>query len=607
MKLLRARRHECQSINWHVLMNATNRRTACELIASIQESVHALATRTPHSGAELHAFCEAVARPLGLYGDGPAITEIMASIDLLDAAVRDAKGAITTPDNSTRAQTVELSAQSGQLVASAAGVQAAGASASRNLTCLPYSLWTGVLAGKEPQNNSDDAIAILDAICSALEHLSQSLNLECFMERTEAGEKTHTFTSGGKIFVIDVELGLSGEEYKPVVGLKLSYAHDDISQNAPGGAPGDTRLADMLRTHLYELACVLHGTSDSQVPYVRASSLWALVASSLTTLAYIDELNAKTSGSHDLFGSLATLGTAAESVAIHEANALGFSISLNDIRRSDVLTKLARQGHGAAMLHVNVPYLELVYHVPVNGDHHSAIVSVSPTTLPEAYRIQPVELLGGPDSALADALADRLNTTCGDRRVCFVARLNPPVIVPHRTLRSLWQACGLEVEADKTPVNDTSTKDSYLSARLGSVANEPGKVVFIPGKQDEERRIVSILPFECLLQLYAAIEILHSDARIGELLDNAQSNPGPGSLPVTLELNNCAGLRLSFVSRKSESHTITATILPTRDTWSISAQSGDKQLDENTAAALAANLTTTASLASMVNALHEWL
>lgn len=586
-------------------MNATNRRTACELIAAIQESVHTLATRTPHSGAELHVFCEAAARPLGLYGDGPAITEFMASIDRLDAAVRDARGSMTSPDASARTQAVELSAQSGQLVASAAGVQAAGASASRDLTCLPHSLWTGVLVGKDPQNSSDDAIAILDAICSALEHLSQSLNLECFMERTEAGEKTHTFTSGGKIFVIDVELGLSGEKYKPVVGLKLSYAHDDASQNAPGSAPGDTRLADMLRTHLHELAFVLYGTSDAQVPYVRASSLWALVASSLTALAYIDELNAKTSGSHDLFGSLATLGAAAESVAIHEANELGFSASREDIKRSDVLTTLARQGHGAALLHVNVPYLELVYHVPVNGIHHRAIVSVSPTKLPDAYRIQPVELLGGPDSALADALADRLSTTCGDRRVCFVARLDPPVTVPHRTLRSLWQACGLEAEADIIPVNDTSTRDSYLSACLGSVADEP-EVAFISGKQDEERRVVSILPFECLLQLYAAIEVLHSDARIGELLENAQSNPGPGSLPVTLELNDGAGLRLSFVSRKSEPHTITATILPTRDSWSISARVGDKQLDENTAAALAVNLTTTASLTNMVNTLHEW-
>ncbi|WFD35782.1 tRNA (carboxymethyluridine(34)-5-O)-methyltransferase [Malassezia cuniculi] len=566
----------------------------------MHSAVHPLAAAPMRNGEELHAFSQAGARPLGLYG-GAGERDFFAAIDRLQAALRGAKERIGGDDASARTRAAELSAQSVQFTAAAASAIAAGASAKPDLSRLPEILWVGVLAGAAPQENKSDAFATLDALCKALEHLASSLNLECFVERAEGGERTHTFTSGGKIFVLDVELGMTGSPHSPATTLKLSYAHDDASQGSASGSPGDTRLADMLRKHLEELAAVLFGAPATPTAYARACYLWSVIARSLETMAYTDELSAKLHGTADLFVALGVLGTTAESVSLHEAAALGQQITAAELGRDDIIELLTKHGHGASLLHVNKPYLDLVY-----WPGHTATIRVSPTRLVAADRTPDVVLAGSDTAAsLNEALTTRLQAAVGEERITFVAHLDPPLVVPHRALRALWDACGLEFPSESNSPAALSGS-SYIASRLGTAAEHGGRVSFSAGTHREEVRNVSILPFERLAQLYAALEVLKEYIRVDLLLARAQSKPAADTLSVTLELNGGPGLVASFVARKAESVQVTATLVPKSGTWLIAAQAGDKHLDDDTAAALAAQLTSGTGLDDIMYSLHDW-
>lgn len=578
-----------------------NPRTACELVANIHGALHTLVESTPQNGEELHAFCAAGAVPLGLYG-GAGATEFFAALDRLEVAIRGAKHG-THVDAAARTQAVEISTQSSQLVSAAKGVEAAGAAATPDPSRLPTTLWTGVLVGRRPTENREDALATLDSLCAALEYLSRSLKLECFLERNEGGERTHTLTSGGMIFVLDVELGMYGEAYTPSATLKLSYASDNASQSASSSTPGDVRLVKMLESHLCEITNVLFGAPASPTPYARLSRLWAVVSQSLETLAYIDGLTAKLNGT-DLFTVLESLGAAAERVSLHEAAILGHKVTVPEISRPDVMEALVKHGHGVALLHVNTPYLEQVYHLPANGPQHSATIRNSPIRLRAADTTPHVDIAGA-DAALTASLATRIVASTETDRVCYVAHLRPPVTVPHRALRTLWRACGLDADADTKPQGSLSGTP-YVASRLGIVTPHDETVTFSAGLRRDEARVVSILPFQNLAQLYAALGVLRDYVRVDELLARVQSKPTTDTLSVTLELSDGPGVVASFVTRKSEPALVTASIEPQRDTWRVRAESGGRHLDNTTAAALGAKLASGTSLGDVMRVLHEW-
>lgn len=583
-------------------MAFTNPRTACELVANIHGAVHSLAETTPRNGEELHAFCAAGAAPLGLYG-GTGAPEFFTALDRLDATVRRAKSEARA-DAAARTQAVEISTQSTQLVSAVAGVDAAGARASPDVSRLPATLWTGVLSGKQPATNKEDALETLGALCAALEQFSRSLKLECFLERAEGGdERTHTLTSGGMIFVLDVELGISGDPYTPSATLKLSYANSSASQSATSSTPGDIRLVEMLKSHLCEMASVLFGSPASPTPYARLTHCWASVARSLEALACIDELTAKLHGT-DLFAALESLGTTAERVSLHEAARLGHNIAALELARPEVLDALVKYGHGAALLHVNTPYLEHVYHLSASGAPHSATVRASQIRL-NAADVVPHVKIPDADAALTASLAARLSASTGTERVCYVAHLEPPVVVPHRALRTLWEVCGLKADTALQPQGSLSGTP-YVASRLGVGAQPNQNVTFSAGLRRDEARTVSILPFERLAQLYAALDVLRNYVRVDELLARAQAKHTADTPSVTLELNDGPGIVASFVTNKSEPTLVTACIEPLRNSWRISAEAGGRQLDDTTAAALGAQLFSCSSLQDVMSALYEW-
>ena len=278
---------------------------------------------------------------------------------------------------------------------------------------LPPPLWTGALRdpSSPPLANRPAALAALDALCSAMAQLAAALHLESFQEQLEeaplrgdAPARTHTFTAGGKILVLDLELalgtaaGAGGEVYVPHVALKLSYAREDASQGSASGSSGDTRLADMLRAYLRQLANALfghplstgaapsdptwaHAAPDNEPLYTRAVRLWERVTHALSVLAYTDDLCAQTHAAPagdagaptprvDLFASLESLTTAVEQVCASEAVAAERS-SQNDapslretLGKPGVLPALLRAGHGVALAHVHAPYLCVAFHMP---------------------------------------------------------------------------------------------------------------------------------------------------------------------------------------------------------------------------------------------------
>ena len=120
------------------------------------------------------------------------------------------------------------------------------------------------------------------------------------------------------------------------------------------------------------------------------------------------------------------------------------------------------------------------------------------------------------------------------------------------------------------------------------------------------KRQVSILPFQNLAQLYAALGVLRDYVRVDELLARVQSKPTTDTLSVTLELSDVPGVVASFVTRKSEPALVTASIEPQRDTWRVRAESGGRHLDNTTAAALGAKLASGTSLGDVMRVLHEW-
>lgn len=331
---------------------------------------------------------------LGLSGvqlrGGGSSTSPEACVQLFDAIERAAQQFHTTlttiqtsAENAQAAQRAvalvrELSSQSTELEAAASVLEHR---ASPRSGYLPAPLWTCALADAAagPISAFSDARRALYALCDALKDAAGALHLECFLERAEesaedanmheAGAvcRTHTFTSGGKIFVLDIELGVvsSSDVLRPHVSLRISYAHDDASHSSQSGASTtDARYATMLAWYLQQLASLLFGVEPERresdplwpfsaarapTPYTHAIRLWDYIQDNLSVLAQVDELSAHTAASVerpqptrriDLFARLDTITSAAEAFCVAEMQA----IAGDTTRDARVLPYVPRRG-----------------------------------------------------------------------------------------------------------------------------------------------------------------------------------------------------------------------------------------------------------------------
>lgn len=574
-------------------MAAQGRPTSADaLVAQLRAGVAALRAHIEPPSSMLHVLSEPVAQHLGLYPAQQQPTLALSpeawadAFDVLHTAVRRVRENIGDAD---KLLISELGAQASETVRAARGIEATALLGDdpSAVHALPEALYRGALRG-ETCTTRETSLALIEALCTAITPVATQLRLESFQERVEAAdadtsmpdalERTHTFTSGGRIIVLDVEFALETHTWVPNVKLNISYAHAEDTQTGPD-AESDPRLPTLIGSILQQLAHVLHhGTCDTHIfsacphpasptPYAYALCLWQAFVQHLATLAYMDALSAhavrRVEGSPrvDLFAVLESLGKIAEAVCHQQAaELLGRPItSLADVENTlpDLAQQLTRRAHGLALQHVASPYLTLVYALPaphaVQPDtRHTATVRIAPCAVPLSAPSAPVV---SHDARLDDVHAH--GTVVSEaplwtprseeprpmqRPIAYVARLDPPVPVPYHVACAVWAACQLAPPpwSERHPTGPGPRRD--FAAHLLPQASYTAA----PGCDRSEVCMLSTLPFTSLAQVYDALALVRDHARLGELLRNAPMMP---RIPVTVAVRphgKSSCLRLSF-------------------------------------------------------------
>ncbi|WFD31096.1 hypothetical protein MSPP1_002129 [Malassezia sp. CBS 17886] len=497
---------------------------------------------------------------------------------------------------------------------------------------LPPQLWAGMLAGEEGPGtpasgdgalSRSHSVALLDSLTHALLQLASDMHLECFLERIDDGDvpeslardapagpavdgadaapspparawlgaadpppaaalqKTHTLTCGGRIVVLDIEMGIvpHANAVLPHVAVNLSYAHA-TSHEDYASADAERGLAPWMGSLLQQLANVLCGAPvDERIlqgcwlaprsgslsaaeelrrtPYAQAACLWACFAESLAGLVRLDVLSATSQHpDNTLFHAMTRLGAAAELVTHTEcsrllgaADALPYPVPPDARLRllqehPRVVRALLCSGHGIAFQHLYAPYMSMLFYAPPasvpTDDAYSPVndafargirASIHMDRL--AVPMHPVRLppLAGVDARVAGEAAFSLDLTSLPatpsgtlHRIVFVAHIDPPVALPHHAARRLWSCTGLDAwrAADDAHGTAAVPRRAHASFVQRSFA-EPRVSSFrvVPGSAEDDECIISAVPFTSLVQLYAALEILRTYARWRELLRRA--------------------------------------------------------------------------------------
>ncbi|WFC96995.1 tRNA (carboxymethyluridine(34)-5-O)-methyltransferase [Malassezia brasiliensis] len=641
-------------------------RSAYALVTQLRAAVAALRHDTRGADA-LHVLDAHTAAHLGLYPADAARPPRLApetwsdACDALQSATAAARQHLAAHAPTHLA---ELGAQATEYVRAAHGIEAAARLADTPGTApaLPAPLYMGALRADAPPTPAPDAAhAIADALCAAIEPVAAQLRLESFVERVDAPsaaapdtlpdavQRTHTFTSGGRIIVLDIELGVDTATHTPHVRLHISYAR---AEDTPSPSASDTRLATLLGSLLQQLALVLHGAAHVDdaalracaplpvptTPYASALCLWRAFVAHLATLAYLDELSAhavrrvERSPAVDLFAVLEATGSRAEQLCRQQADALGVPphtpLATLATSHPDAAHRLTRSAQGLALQHTVAPYLVLVYALPAphapSGTPWQATLRLAPCAVPLADAAAP-DAPDAPDAlpahAHASLHADGTLVThvarwtplrsehAALRPVAYVALLAPSVAVPHRVAHAVWAACGLAPPpwSDTRPTPPPHHTD-YAAALLPHHSWDAA-----PGDASTQLRTISALPHSSLAQLYAALALLRDHARIGELLRHA----APTRTRVTLAVaahgaSSAVRLSLAVASRAA---LVRVTIAPTPHTasgWAIDAEAVRPGAAERhtlapaDTAAWADTLADRAQLRDVVDAAYAW-
>lgn len=566
--------------------------TALEIVSQMLQEVRQLRQDIPTArtaGQSLHALAWPSASRVGLYSldlvqpspvslSQESWTENIASIS---RAVNQLRASLEISNAPPIWQ--ELSTQASEVTYAIQGTTALATCLKDSWKSFPSVLWTGSLSqSSTPTENHADAVAVLDAVCQAMTPTATSLHLECFHERIEMPEadatfeKIMTFTSGGRIFVLDLELGLcrKNDRWTPSVGLHISYATGD---NAT--VPDNNKLLEnMLCAWLQQLLHVLFGlevdprvlarckTSNENTALAQAMRLWDSFVSSLAILASIDGIIVEPTqeSKEDLFQRFASLCALAEDLCAQEARTLAsrygkhVDLSVDLLEQPDIVDLLQRYGHGVSLCHYHTPYLSLAF-----TSHHMATVRICPTLIPfasdqDALTMSARSLVDMPAEANQVWHAQGHYADRPSRTLAYIAQVDPPMTIPHSMARSVYLACGLASHRLVT------SHDECHSGFL--VQNLPSKSSYKASLHDEEVREVSALPFQCLARLYRALEILQECAQWTHVLRGAENDTSKRpSCTLQLEPNTAQGtcrLQLHTTVANAPTTMINATIWP---------------------------------------------
>ncbi|WFD20504.1 tRNA (carboxymethyluridine(34)-5-O)-methyltransferase [Malassezia caprae] len=477
----------------------------------------------------------------------------------------------------------ELSTQASEVIYATQGTAALATCLKDAWKSFPSVLWTGSLSqSSTPTESHADAVAVLDALCQAMTPTATSLHMECFHERIEMSdadapvEKIMTFTSGGRIIVLDLELGLcrKDDRWAPSVGLHISYATGD-SAMVPDN---NKQLENMLCAWLQQLMHVLFGLevdprvlarckpSNENTALAQAMRLWDSFVSSLAILASIDGIMVEPTqeSKEDLFQRFASLCASAEDVCAKEARTLAshygkhvdFSVDLQE--QPDIVDLLQRYGHGVSLCHYHTPYLSLAF-----TSQHMATVRICPTLIPfaseeDAPVVSARRLVDMPAEVNQVWHAQGHYADRPIRPLAYIAQVEPPMAIPHSMARSVYGACGLASHRLETSRDESQS--GFLAQNLTSKSSYQAYL------HDEGVREVSALPFQCLARLYRALEILQECAQWTRVLRGTENDTSKRPMcTLQLEPDTAQGtcrLRLHTTAAHAPTTMINATAWP---------------------------------------------
>lgn len=444
---------------------------------------------------------------------------------------------------------------------------------------LPSALHVGPLrpsriaAGKRKCDDSpttlqpasvDEAAAMMAALSSSIDTLAKALGLETFAEahpidtvKADSDEyelHTHTLTQGGRILVIDLDLGASKRQgmVLPLVKVRVSFAIDNstAASNSMANSPPPklsesgshasklsasdssnslhikhAKLANALRQDLEDIAQLLFGLSQDGEGQTdgdmsteerrmrQAVAAWQKLRKGLAALARIDQLSSSSASNGgkepvNLFTYIRQLGEAVCHAASKQEDLPCGPISVTE---AAPLTRILFSSQASKMPRLALDLSIDEYDRSEGGE-----------------QLQRDEQLG----------------TLPSSQLSFVARLEPPLVLPRRLAARLGNIVGLAPTS--TASLNSRRDDQDITALLGSsngatkdpssydslLCQQPGPS--LPPSQSVSSQqvtlrpslfhagspaiLVSYFPFSTLRQLWEAVGVLQQGCALARLL-----------------------------------------------------------------------------------------
>lgn len=407
-----------------------------------------------------------------------------------------------------------------------------------------------VVAGKRKRDDKDAgdaalleintsqsaATAVLAAFSAVLEDLAKELQLETFSESAASesaqdvlsapggGEvHTHTLTLGGRLLVLDLDLGLvavsdaNHRRIQPSAKVKVSFTTDGGGASGNGKAPSTHRgkLMACLETDIRGILALVFGaqvavrataTQSSDEARIRRARLhYARLRRNLERLAAIDHGSVVSDAADgaamalDLFRVHGELSRLVEDAARLELQRLrgGAEADLDDETNAQMLVK---RGHGVPLVHAGDVGLTIVYSAGHRADAAAILETVrgihgdgdAETPSPRFYKAHigcvagtyglreattstpPVRGFSADDDCPA-----QLPTPSGAARLTYFARLDPPVLVPRSAASKVGRIVGWKEGAEQEgsafgkTVSSTTWIGNLLQQREGRQQTQP--------------------------------------------------------------------------------------------------------------------------------------
>lgn len=434
------------------------------------------------------------------------------------------------------------------------------------------------------------ATAALATFSAVLEDVAKEMRLETFGEAVTTNQAvfdianaeilhTHTLTLGGRLIVLDLDLGLQlspARLIQPSVKVKLSFTTDASQEEGSQASVYRLKLTQCLESDIKAILSlvwadqVVHPAKGQSIDETRlrlARGHYARLRNNIETLANTDHQSVvqdvSDSQSHhglDLFKISAELAASVETASHSEAQKLrSGKVKLESGQVDEDNAKiLILQGHGLPVVHTGHVGLVIVYDVCGEGTSllTQAKVEGALSTVSAAHKTtQPLHLwkariesvvspygLQQPASIAAQVRvlsASELGNFAptphqgSSVSVTHLAHLDPPVVVSRQAASRLHNVLGWKSGlGESSQARDTASMETWLgnvvrsstSRQDGTPPQESSssriqlELCDPSSKAQDQGLTIDVIPFANLSQLYAALGVLQETTAMTKLV-----------------------------------------------------------------------------------------